>query len=357
MVLQDFTKWKNYSKVQKARNQNDDRRIVGYQTITDHPVVETATRLKPITDAEGLKQASLTGKPYIHGGTLYIQGSQTAQDWMDNIKNIPDWGTINNIKNVGSTLLKAAGYDVPAIPDAPADWGNLKSSDKYINASKVLKEHPEIKRVVGHSQGGSIALELQKEDPKLKTTVYGTPVFDPLGLDAYRHGYGNIDRYANAGDPVSMFDASAHVTQQASSDNKGVSGFFNHNYNSTASKRGASDFIRFDGGATDPNYSGIDPGVKWGSASYNANSSTIKPAVKTTTINDRPSGMNADLNYSGRESGFAWANSTFKPASKINDQPGMTYDKSYSGINPGVQWSSKFNQYSNPDGMTYNLTQ
>ena len=119
----------------------------------------------------------------------------------------------------------------------------MKNSDKYINASKVLKEHPEIKQVVGHSQGGSIALELQKEHPEFKTTVYGAPVFDPLGLDAYRHGYGNIDRYANAGDPVSMFDASAHVTQQASSDNQGLVGFFNHNYNSVASKRGVSDVL------------------------------------------------------------------------------------------------------------------
>ena len=86
MVLQNFKRWENFSKVQKARNQNDDRRIVGYQTITDHPVVETATRSKPITDAEGLKQASLTSKPYIHGDTMYIQGSQNAQDWIDNVK-------------------------------------------------------------------------------------------------------------------------------------------------------------------------------------------------------------------------------------------------------------------------------
>ena len=79
-----------------------------------------------MTDAEGLKQASLNGQPYINGDTMYIQGSQTTQDWIDNVKYIPDWPATSNLKHVGSTLLKAAGYDVGAIPDAPSDWGNMK---------------------------------------------------------------------------------------------------------------------------------------------------------------------------------------------------------------------------------------
>ena len=44
-------------------------------------------------------------------------------------------------------------------------FGDLTTSSRYITAEKALKENPHIKRVVGHSQGGSVALELQKHHP------------------------------------------------------------------------------------------------------------------------------------------------------------------------------------------------
>ena len=40
--------------------------------------------------------------------------------------------------------------------------GDLTKSQRYIEAEKVLKANPNIKRAVGYSLGGSVALELQK---------------------------------------------------------------------------------------------------------------------------------------------------------------------------------------------------
>ena len=45
---------------------------------------------------------------------------------------------------------------------------------------------------------------------------------------------------------------------------------------------------------------------------------------------------------------------------KMSDRPGgvdSNYTSLKTSIPQGVQWYSKFNAFSNPDGMTYNLTQ
>ena len=82
-------------------------------------------------------------------------------------------------------------------------------------------------------------------------------------------------------------------------------------------------------------------------------SSTASMHRSGVTDFDRPGGMTTDPHY---RSGFDWGKSTFKPASTVNDRPGMTYDNNYGGINSGAEWSNKFNTFSNPDG-TYNLTE
>ena len=57
--------------------------------------------------------------------------------------------------------------------------------------------------MVGHSLGGSVALELEKNNPqdKLFTTTYGAPVYTDSSI------YSN--RFRVVGDPVSMFDNGA----------------------------------------------------------------------------------------------------------------------------------------------------
>ena len=39
---------------------------------------------------------------------------------------------------------------------------------KYEDASRALKAMPQIKRIVGHSLGGAVTLELQRAHPELK---------------------------------------------------------------------------------------------------------------------------------------------------------------------------------------------
>jgi hypothetical protein len=61
-----------------------------------------------------------------------------------------------------------------------------------------------------------VALQLQKDDPKLASRTYGAPVFDPFGTDKEERKYGvlykgeaGVERHRSFGDPVSFFDGSA----------------------------------------------------------------------------------------------------------------------------------------------------
>ena len=45
-----------------------------------------------------------------------------------------------------------------------------------------MKENPNIERVIGHSLGGSVAFDLQKNDPHLTYRTYGAPVLNMKGL-------------------------------------------------------------------------------------------------------------------------------------------------------------------------------
>ena len=141
------------------------------------PIPEGQSKKNPlsgpsVTDKEGLQRAYSQGDAYARGDTLYIAGSHTAKDWYDDVTKVPF-------------------------------WGDLKNSTRYQQAEKALKANPSIKNVVGHSLGGSVALELQKNRPALQSRTFGAPVFDPLGRD------GKVDHYRNLGDPFSIFDRSA----------------------------------------------------------------------------------------------------------------------------------------------------
>ena len=142
--------------------------------------------LKPINDAEGLSKAYADGDTYVYGKTLYVAGSHTARDWYDDLK-IPFRQTSN--------------------------------AYRYQKADEALKAHPEVTRVVGHSLGGAVSLELQKNHPEreLNSRTYGAPVYDPLGLDRLNDNINKLstgkenksERYANILDPVAMMDGSA----------------------------------------------------------------------------------------------------------------------------------------------------
>lgn len=148
----------------------------------NNTIYKTYHKIDTITDSQGLNRAYDNGDYYIHGNTLYIAGTDIT-----NFQDIKD--------------------DITKVPF----WGDLKESARYKTVEPVLKNNPQITTLVGHSLGGSVSLELQKQYPNLKTRTYGAPVWDPLGRDNLnRSGTGEkVDRYRNLTDPISFFDASA----------------------------------------------------------------------------------------------------------------------------------------------------
>ena len=90
--------------------------------------------------------------------------------------------------------------------------GYMTKSQRYVAAQKALEANPNIERVVGHSLGAMVALELQKNYPhlNLRSRTYSGPVLDFQGIYPY---YNNekVERYRNLGDPISVLDRSAHT--------------------------------------------------------------------------------------------------------------------------------------------------
>ena len=80
-----------------------------------------------------------------------------------------------------------------------------KDSAIYGRARKYLDEHPNITNLVGHSFGGSAALQFQKDDQKYQTRTYGAPVFDPIP----RNPWHKPQRFCNRYDPVCSADMGA----------------------------------------------------------------------------------------------------------------------------------------------------
>ena len=80
--------------------------------------------------------------------------------------------------------------------DLALPFGLTKGTQRYIDSERALKANPKIRRVVGHSLGGAVALEMQRDHPELKTRTYGAPVVSMTPGDRYR----------SAGDPVSVLD-------------------------------------------------------------------------------------------------------------------------------------------------------
>ena len=51
----------------------------------------------------------------------------------------------------------------------------MTTTSRYKAAETALREHAHIKRAVGDSLGGAVALELHKHHPELKVRTYGAP--------------------------------------------------------------------------------------------------------------------------------------------------------------------------------------
>jgi hypothetical protein len=144
-------------------------------------------------DRVGLDKAySLDSGAYIDGDTLFVAGTKSLRDVWDDLK----------------------------IPFYATSW-----SERYQNADRTLDASPQVKRVIGHSLGGAVALELQGRHPdrNLETTTYGAPVFSFSGSgERHRHWL----------DPVAALDWGAHTTLQE--------GLNPHSYQALAAGRNKS---------------------------------------------------------------------------------------------------------------------
>jgi len=127
-------------------------------------------------NTEGLKEAYKNRQTYLYlkDDTLYIGGTQNIRDVWDDVTKVPF-------------------------------YGDVRKSERYKDADELLQKNPQVKKLVGHSLGGSVTLELQKQYPErnFETTTYGAPVT----------AFGKGNRYRHSGilitDPISMFDFGA----------------------------------------------------------------------------------------------------------------------------------------------------
>jgi len=101
----------------------------------------------------------------------------------------------------GTTTPRDVYDDFTKIPF----WGNLQDSDRYQTADKsyydLVNSGKPVDRIVGHSLGGSVALEMQRQHNIPKSRTFGAPVLDFSSKKQ--------DRYRHPLDPVSVFDRSA----------------------------------------------------------------------------------------------------------------------------------------------------
>ena len=90
----------------------------------------------------------------------------------------------------------------------------MRQAERYKAGREALLNNKKIDWVGGHSLGGAVALQLQKDFPNRvkKTVTWGAPVWDPLGTQKAEVGQENVDRKSNRGDLVSIFDNSAKKT-------------------------------------------------------------------------------------------------------------------------------------------------
>jgi hypothetical protein len=159
-------------------------------------LLRRATGTKTLGDKEGLDRAYGQGDSYTRRNVMFVAGSHTVRDWYDDVTKIPI-------------------------------WGDVRKSERYQQADKMLSANRQVDTVVGHSLGGSVAHELALAHPGLRTVTYGAPSL------SWRSGG---ERYRNAWDPVSMFDRGA--VQQSHPNPMAHPPSFTHDFHNTTNQTG-----------------------------------------------------------------------------------------------------------------------
>ena len=149
------------------------------------PSTEEGWKSFHTTNEEGMRKSYEAPEGYYkEGNKLFIAGTRDIQDVMD-------W---------------------PKIP-----LGTFKDSKIYKNADEVFKNDQSIDYVVGHSAGGSAALELEKNYPTRHMTsiTYSAPVFETADYEKITNRDKAPLRFSHVGDVVSAFDMNAQTSFQA----------------------------------------------------------------------------------------------------------------------------------------------
>jgi len=139
-------------------------------TVDPSKFTEKRPLKEPSTSADKWGLDIAYGMPsgvFIQGDTMYIAGTKSLRDIVDD------------------TLIP---------------FSETQRTQRFADAEKRLK--PRIKRIVGHSLGGSVALELAKRH-NLESETYGAPVF---------FGSESSTRHRHNWDPISFFDRGASST-------------------------------------------------------------------------------------------------------------------------------------------------
>ncbi len=122
-----------------------------------------------IIDSDGLDKAYASeNKIYIEGDTMFVAGTASFGD---------------------------------AVDDVSIPFGRTNRTKRYAQASTALAKSPQVTRVVGHSLGGAVTLQIAQQH-NLVSRTYGAPVMSFSGGDRYRGKF----------DPVSMFDYGAKTS-------------------------------------------------------------------------------------------------------------------------------------------------
>ena len=90
--------------------------------------------------------------------------------------------------------------------------GQIRNMDRYKEARRVLLENPEVDTLLGHSMGGSVVLELNKEFPEklMRTRTYDAPVVSLIGpIFGCDRPTELHKRFRKTGDLVSSLDNAA----------------------------------------------------------------------------------------------------------------------------------------------------
>ena len=114
----------------------------------------------------------------------------------------------NTLFVAGTSDLKDAYDDITKIPF----YGDITQSTRYNQAKTALDANPNITKIIGHSLGGSIALQFQKDNNKFQTTTYGAPVLQ-IGLtkgNRYRFPYDPVSYLDNGSITVNKFNLNPH---------------------------------------------------------------------------------------------------------------------------------------------------